>query len=301
MIYKIIQSKDLESITELVYIKNNIEEHNIPYCCKNRENIYKDYEEMLNGESNLIVTAWDENKLCGVLGIYCIEEINRVDCVGPFVDYNNVNSQDNEKNIFIDVAKEMVAFARNEYPTYNFSFNINSKNIDCIELMKVLGSESQNTELELCLKRKNFISKYEKSSAFPFSLEYEEQLRSLHKQTAPDFYLTSNQLIKTIGTEREVYLLIEENQLVAYGVLQFSTNTDKEVCIEIIGVDKNHRRKGYGRMIQNHLLCKAFERKSIEEVKLIVDDINTMALNLYESFGFKCILKSRSFSLSTKN
>lgn len=94
---------------------------------------------------------------------------------------------------------------------------------------------------------------------------------------------------------------MEENQLVAYGVLQFTTNTDKEVCIEIIGVDNNYKGKGYGKMIQNHLLCKAFERKYIEEVKLIVDNINTIAINLYESFGFECILKSRSFSLNTMN
>ncbi|WP_440895447.1 GNAT family N-acetyltransferase [Amphibacillus sp. Q70] len=300
MIYKISQSKDLEAITELAHIKNNIEEHHIPYCCQNRESIHKDFDDMLKGENHLVVTAWDNDKLCGVLGLYCIDEINRADCVGPFVDGNNVNSQENEKAIFINVAKEMVALARKEYPTYHFSFIISSKNNHCLELMEVLESKAEETELELGLKRENFINKAGKSLAFPFSLAYEKQLRSLHEQIAPDVYLTSNQLIKTIGREREVYLLVEENLLIAYGVLHFSTNTNKQVCVEMIGVDKNHRGKGYGRMILNHLLGKAFERKSTEEVNLIVDAINTIALNLYESLGFESILERRSFTLSTE-
>lgn len=54
-------------------------------------------------------------------------------------------------------------------------------------------------------------------------------------------------------------------------------------------------------MILNHLLTKAFERENIEEVKLIVDDTNTIAKNLYESVGFECILKSCSFSLTTSS
>lgn len=297
MKYRISKLDDLEAITELVHAKNNVEAHHIPYCYKNSEHISKEFKDMLNGEQNLVVTAWNDEKLCGVLGFYCIDEINRVDCIGPFVECSNVNGQENVKTIFINVAKEMIGFARNKYPTYNLSFNINSKNVDCMELMKVLGSEVKDIELELCLKRHNFINKYERSLVIPFSLVYEEQLRTLHEETAPDFYLTSNELIKTIGSGREVYILIEENVLLGYGVLKYSTNTDKEICIEIIGVDNNYKGKGYGRMILNHLLCKAFERKSMEEVKLTVDDINIIALNLYKSFGFVCIQESCSFLL----
>lgn len=301
MIYKICQLNDLEKITELVYAKNNTEEHHIPYCCKNTENIYKDFENMINGERNLVVAAWDEDKLCGVLGIYCIDEINRVDNIGPFIDCNNENIQGNAKTCFINTAKDLVTLARNEFPTHDFSFDINAKNVNCLELMDTLGSNLNDTELHLSLKRDNFVDVYEESLAISYKTEYEEQLRNLHDEISGDYYLTSNQLLETIGNEREAYLIIENNRVVSYGVLQFSANTDKEVFIEILGVDKDYRGKGYGRMIQSHLISKAFERKSVEEVNLVVDDINSVALNLYESFGFECTQKSCSFTLRANN
>lgn len=297
MEYKICQNDDLKRITELVSEKNNIEEHHIPYCCKSTEHIYKDFEHMINDERNLVVAAWEDDTLCGVLGIFCIDEINRVDSIGPFIAWNNEKFQTSTETFFIDTSKGLVAEARKQYPTHDFSFNINSKNVACLELMEVLDSRPNDTELHLRLKREKFADVYDESLAISYKPEYEAQLRNLYDEVAGDYYLTSNQLIATIGSEREVYLILDDNKVISYGVLQFSENTDREVFIEILGVDKDFRGKGYGRMIQSHLIRKAFEKSSVEEVNLIVDDINSVALSLYESFGFECIQKSCSYTL----
>lgn len=288
---------DLESITDLAYRKNNEEKHQIAYCCKSRESIYKDYEAMIKGEENLVVTAWYGGKLYGILGLFCNDEIKRVDCAGPFVDCKDTVTTEGNEISFVEAAGEMLKFAKQHYPNYEFSFYFNSKNIACKELMKKENAENMGNEQFLCLKHENFNSIEGLAKVISLPKGYEEQLRMLHDEIFPGCYLTGNQLLKSLGKEREAYVILEGNQLAAFGILEIPTNANDRMNTEIIGVKEDHRGKGFGKAIVNELLYQAFCRDSIKQVNLVVDEVNILARNLYASFGFECIQENCNYSL----
>lgn len=161
----------------------------------------------------------------------------------------------------------------------------------------MLGNVEANGEQELMLKCENYISKVENRTVIAYTKEYEERVKELHDVIAKDYYLTSNELIKSNGDTIELYIILDEEEVVAYGALRFSEHTDATVWIEIIGVKEQHRGKGYGKMILDELLYQAFQRIGVYEVKLNVDDINRTALSLYSSFGFVCVIHTYSFMM----
>ncbi len=165
--------------------------------------------------------------------------------------------------------------------------------------MSVVGSQKNEEESLYMLKRGKYQKEHFVDEVLEYNKSYEQSLRRIHEDISPDYYLTSNQLIDSINKDRKVFVLPENNEVLGYGVLTFSEKTDKEVMIELVGVKSTHRSLGYGRMIFNRLLKEAFDIPTTEKVELVVDDVNSKAIKLYESLGFHCRQKGISYTLNS--
>lgn len=268
---------DLVPLTELAFKLNNEECHNSAFCCSSYESIEKEFRFMLSEDvEHSILGYYIEDELVGLLGLFISEEGNRVDCLGPFAyrDYDIITPQlfQNARESFTDL--------------YTFVFNFNSKNEECLRLMQTIEATNYGNEMRLCLVRKDIkeCDGLEKVILLPEN--FKEDFIKLHDLIFPDVYISGKGIIKSIGSGREVYCIIKDEILVAYGILQTFTSGTSTFA-EIIAVDENNRRKGYGRAIVNELIKQGFSNSLITNVDLIVDNVNSNAIKLYTSFGFK--------------
>jgi ribosomal-protein-alanine N-acetyltransferase len=101
-----------------------------------------------------------------------------------------------------------------------------------------------------------------------------------------DFPWTANMLHDCFIAGYEIYGMELNNKIVAYAVIRLMMSDEAEILN--IAVDKNFRRKGYGKLLLQFLLqtCK---QKNVTRIYLEVRVSNAAALHLYENFGFKKI------------
>jgi ribosomal protein S18 acetylase RimI-like enzyme len=62
------------------------------------------------------------------------------------------------------------------------------------------------------------------------------------------------------------------------------------LCLDILGVLKNYRRKGIGRLLVKQCLQVA-ARDGFDKIELTVKTDNFNAIHLYEGIGFECLIK----------
>lgn len=89
-----------------------------------------------------------------------------------------------------------------------------------------------------------------------------------------------------IGT---ILVLKENNKILGMVNLLFTISTalgGKAALLEDMVIDKNHRRKGYGKMLLRQAIAYAKERGCLR-ITLLTDKINTAAVVFYKAEGFK--------------
>lgn len=275
---------DLKPLTALAYKLNNEECHNSAFCCSSYESIEKEFRFMLSEDvEHSILGYYIEDELVGMLGLFIGEE-NRVDCQGPFCyrDYDTIAPQ-----LF---QTAWVSFA----DSGTFVFYFNSKNEECLGLMQTIGATNNGNEMRLCLERKDYKECDQQEKVIPLPESFKEDFVKLHDKIFPGIYISGKGIIKALGNGREVYCIIKDERLVAYGILETFTSGTSTFA-EIIAVDENNRRKGYGRAIVNELIKQGFRNSLITNVDLIVDNVNSNAIKLYTSFGFKLKVENLNY------
>lgn len=265
---------DLKQLLELAYKKNNEEEHNSAFCYKQYDSIQKEFSEFLDSEDNFILGDFKEDKLNGLITFYVDKEMHRVDCIGPFIEED-----------YIVVGQELLEYAKKFLDSsYKFEFYFNVKNVECLELMKNIGAEDNGNEKILNLKKEDYILNETLPEVKILSPNYYDKLIALHDSIFPGVYLSGKGVIKSIGKDRKVIVIVEKKEIVAYGVFKFSSNS---ATAEFVAVNEKFRGKGYGKAILNGLALEAFVKNDYESIDLVVDNVNDTALKLYYGFGFK--------------
>lgn len=275
---------DLKPLTELAYKLNNEECHNSAFCSLTYESIEKEFKFILSEDA--AHSIFDiEDKLIGMLGLFMGEEGDRIDCIGPFTDYD-----------YDTISLQLFQTAWESFTdSCTFVFYFNSKNEECLRLMQTIEATNNGNEMRLCLDRKEFKECDGLSKVIPLPESLKEDFIKLHDKVFPDIYISGKGIINTLGNGREVYCIINDEILVAYGILETFTSGNT-VFAEIIAVDENNRRKGYGRAIVNELIKQGFKNSLITNVDLIVDNVNSNAISLYTSFGFKVKVENLHYS-----
>ncbi|MBX4149174.1 GNAT family N-acetyltransferase [Paenibacillus lautus] len=107
--------------------------------------------------------------------------------------------------------------------------------------------------------------------------------------------LTTDQLIDYIDAANDkdtsskfIYKAVEQNtnQLVGHVSLGNIDRSNRSGRIGKVLINQEHRGKGYGKQIINHVLRIGFEEFNLHRISLGVFDFNTSAIQCYEGVGF---------------
>lgn len=279
--------KDITECTDLAFKINRKPESSSGYCSKKYESIYRDFETMITGEEHAVVGYFEVDKLVGVMGLHVDVDKHTADCVGPFIDGDR----------FLKIAKDMLDFTRtllDESIRYHFYFD--QRNTDYVAFMNVLNAEYKGNECFLKLKRENYIPKSIEVTVEMITAENSDELIKLHDRIFPDIYVSGGDIIRSQGRNRQAFCINEQDHMVGYGVLRLDEGSSN-ICVEILAVDEGNRGKGYGKALLSNSLNQGFSNDSIESVNLIVDDPNSVAKNLYYSYGFELEVENLAYSV----
>lgn len=268
---------DIQQILDLAFAKNNQPEHNSAYCYKEYNSIKQDFLQIIESKGNAVIGYFEEKTLIGVMGVYVDEEKHTADCCGPFVVVDD----------FVGISKLLFDYVKNHFNhslQYNFFFDIRNK--DCIAFMNTICAENQGNECCLTLKRENYRKEDFVVNVVPLPAEYTNSFVNLHDSIFPNVYVSGADIINSIEGSRKVFCVIENGMLIGYSVLKRTLNSPRATA-EIIAVYEKQRRNGYGRVLLNELAKQAFYDEAVELIHLVVESINTNAVNLYYAFGFE--------------
>ena len=123
------------------------------------------------------------------------------------------------------------------------------------------------------------------------------QVHQLHLKNRPDIYIDGNPLPieyfeKIINDKNSLNYVYEDNGEIV-GILTSSKQTSRPLqilnsrivyFIDDIVVDSNHRKKGIGKKLFNHLLDQA-KQDNVDAIELNVWSFNESAIKFYESLG----------------
>jgi len=94
------------------------------------------------------------------------------------------------------------------------------------------------------------------------------------------------------------FILKKEKWIIGYMSLQLQPKNDFIHLFHVF-IDRSFRGKGFSRLLAKKAISYA-EEESIPAITLFVNPNNQLAINLYESFGFKEIGYSKNGSIKMK-
>jgi len=103
---------------------------------------------------------------------------------------------------------------------------------------------------------------------------------------ASHFPLTVEKLEQIALTRLALTVAESEKQIIGF-VNLYDFTAGNEVFIGNLIISNQHRKKGLGRKLVQHMLAIAFTELKLANVCLSVFNENTVALNLYHSLGFR--------------
>ncbi|HEX3078115.1 MAG TPA: GNAT family N-acetyltransferase [Lachnospiraceae bacterium] len=267
---------DYEQMVDLAYRKNNDPTHFSAFFPRRRDSIERELTFGLESFDHILIGNFQDGTLNGLLSFYIDKDKNNTDCAGPFIDGD-----------FLPVAKAMLDYGKSMLSSsMRYTFYFGRMNQECIEFMKINDACDQGNEYQLILKRDSYIKLSSTIHVDVLPAEYSKNFIQLHDMIFPGIYISGTEIIQSIGKDRKVFCIIEDEKLLGYSVLKIYENS-KSSTAEIIAVHEEYRHQGYGRLLLNRVIEEALSDSSIETVDLIVDKINRNALSLYYAVGFE--------------
>jgi len=275
--------KNLDSLTDMAYKLNNIPESNIAYCYKNYESIKQDFESVILSEHNLIIGDFNNNNLKGFISFYIDMDKFTVDVCGPFIteDFNDT---------FYKLWKFKDAYISSEY---SFNFFVNNKNENVINLLILLNAKNNGNEYVYQLDISDFNEIKNSITVNLLNSNQYSQFINLHNNMFPDIYVSGNDIINSLKTDRKVYIYEIKDQIVGYCVVK---NNSKNTTIEILAVKEEFRGRQYGKELLNYTIKE--ESKNSNTFILVVEKKNDIAMKLYKKTGFKLMVENCSYLIN---
>lgn len=266
---------DLEPLAILAQRLNAQRETGSTFCCIKAVDIRRDFEETMAYGS----ACWSEDgKPLGLISCFPDWEKGNADC-SLLLDAHGAS--------YLEMAAALVSAARERLgPKVACTFFFPMENRDCRRFLDLAGAQRQVNEYLLFLGREDWNAPAN-LAAEPRPLQDEERdaFAALHNKVFPDAYASGQDILTDLGKARFVYAVPDRAGLAAYGVLK--TSGGGHATVEMVGVRKDARQRGYGRAVLNHLASRAFSEFGADRLDLVVDADNRNALALYLDTGFR--------------
>ena len=85
-----------------------------------------------------------------------------------------------------------------------------------------------------------------------------------------------------------VYIIEEDNKLCGFAAIYMNDFNNRVAYMTLIGIKKQYRCKGYGKLLLGYCIKKAQEA-GMKYLNLEVNKINKIAISFYESNGMKIV------------
>jgi ribosomal protein S18 acetylase RimI-like enzyme len=273
-------TKEEIPMTSQLISKLNVEgRHHIGYLGIVHGEISQSFEENFQdiGLENCFVAAYENDQIIGLLGFDGDHESEMAELWRPFIDHEEwdyIAEQlwDNVKIMIPDYTRKLGMFC-------------GSQNTNCIGFALAKGFVKHSSENILTIEKPRFIGEKNKY-LLQLTPQYHSKFIELHDKLFPGTYYSGVDIIKLMNNSKKVFIKVQDNQLQGYIYVEFNEEFE-EGTIEFIGVDINHRGKGYGQILLEGGLSWIFENHNINDLKLCVNTENKAAINLYKKVGFK--------------
>lgn len=267
--------KDIEQMVELAYLMNNNPLHESGFCPLKREAIHMEFLDGIHHPNYKMVGKFNGDELMGFMCFYLEPSSKNADCVGIFIKENHLETA---IGLFEKIKTTLDKGVK-------VTFFVNKENKSAIAFFKGIKALNKGNELIMRLEKTAFKMMTGETRIMPARKSDYEKVVALHDEIFPDVYLPGHKMIESIGKNRSVFVLAEEEVILGYGVLKLDADATV-ACAEIIAVEKTARKKGFGRLILNHLAKEAFSIPQVTSMFLVVENINRDAIGLYQSIGF---------------
>ncbi|MEA4960815.1 GNAT family N-acetyltransferase, partial [Lutispora sp.] len=252
------------------YQLNLIPQHKCKAFPTDYNKILRQFENMINHPNDELLISTDDLNISGVLALLVEPEDMYLEAIGGVFAKNNYEA----------VAKEFYTYLEDNYKGYRFDAPYPEENEQAIDFMKSIGAELLDFDYELRLSKNEYESMAEIDNIIMLNEKYYGSFVEIHNKFHPDAYWTGERLLKALD-KFDIFIILEEEKVIGSIV---TSKFSKEIYLMEVSEDKQNL--GYGTALINKAIKHAFNNGA-DELMVMVEKNNLVAIHMYEKFGFK--------------
>lgn len=276
---EIVACKDrLDALVQFVASLNSEGEHHIGFFGEGEADVRASLAECLIQPSDGFTMAYEENELVGVFGVDADPQVNRAWLFGPLVDHADWH----------EIADQLYAKVLPRIPVnirdYDLFADVQNTRMEAFAVRHGFPVHSENAVLSLT--RANYKpAGTRKLQVIRYQKRFFKRFETLHKAIFPNAYFTARQIAEKIDENHQLFLVVEERQLLGYHFCKIEPESGSGY-IDFIGTDPSARGGGIGADLLASGVDWMLSAPTTKKINLTVNADNVAARHLYEKFGF---------------
>jgi ribosomal protein S18 acetylase RimI-like enzyme len=267
-----------EELVDFVVRLNSDGAHHIGFFGEGEADVRASLAECLIPTADGFRLAYDGDQLVGVFGVDADPEISRAWLFGPLVEHPDWH------DLADQLYAEVLALIPVDIRDYDLFCDVHNIHIEAFAARHGFPLTSENAVLTLAREDYKPSAKRQ-TQVTPYQEDFFEQLEKLHKTLFPNAYFTARQMVGKIDEHRQLFLGIEEGQLLAYHFCKIEPESESGY-VDFIGTDSAARGRGVGADLLAFGIDWMLAAPSTKKISLTVNADNVPARSLYEKFGF---------------
>lgn len=284
--YRSAQMTELEDIIELVYIKNNNPITSSSYMSKSKQNIKSDIYDTFSTNHQHIWICEENKKIEAVIIGFYQDEQKVMDVAGPYHCNDDVAIGEKLLNNWIKNFDQSIQ--------YNFFFDAKSDYFT--QIMGLINAKMNQKEFILTLNLNQVTLSPNRLDVNFMGKNQIDKVKIAFEEIFPNIYVSKEEIVLNKEHQR-VIILEHQNDIAGLAYIKIFPN----LCsLECFGLRSLYRGQKLSVPFLNAVIHKIKDHFDIHTVRLVVDETNDMALNIYEKVGFDLEQINLSYQLIQK-
>jgi ribosomal protein S18 acetylase RimI-like enzyme len=277
------KEKDYKKAAQLMHSLNQDPEYYSGFCSSSLIAIEKDLKDASN--EGTLLALYQNQDLLGVLML--VKRPNQeLDCIGPYC-----------LNGDLDHAKELLRYGLKNQTSQHIHFFFDESSSYYKSLMTDIQAEVQDIEYIMkCFDYKAIKHEKEDHQLVRPKVEEQSKVQQLYEDIFKETYLPSSTFVDK-DHYPQIYLCKQGEDTIGIALLK---EQNESGYLEFFGINPNFRGMGWSKVFLDALLRDALMDKKLKYVVLVVDEVNSIASNLYMKQGFSIEKRNVSYCFHTK-
>ncbi|RJX25556.1 MAG: GNAT family N-acetyltransferase [Acholeplasma sp.] len=267
---------------------NQNEETKSSFLSSKKSLVKKDFLDLAKHNDHMLLCDYHHYKMGGLLACYKHPHQDYIDCAGPFYKDASIGKALIEEVLHMTSMKQHLIFF------------FDHRHQGLITLIESLGGYIQGNESQLILERHHDKNLTVDPSIQAYDDSLAEWIKVTHAKLFPEGYIPIDDIVFHRDSTRKVTIIYDKKIPVGYLILKSYPDFLQRMTIEMIGVIEGYRHQGYGRALLSHAIRECFLDPRVTSIDLIVENVNTHALNLYTHLGFHVSRKNVNMVIPKK-